>query len=75
MAALVLQDPRFWGDERSDVLTVQSHIQALARKHANLEQQLSEANASPSIDDTTITAIKRRKLVIKDQIEGLRSNL
>lgn len=56
-------------------MTVQSHIEALEKKHANLEHQLSEANASPSIDDTTISAIKRRKLVIKDQIEGLRSSL
>lgn len=54
-------------------MTVQSHIQALEKKHANLENQLSEANASPSTDDATISAIKRRKLVIKDQIEGLRT--
>jgi hypothetical protein len=54
-------------------LTVQSHIQALVKKHANLEDELSEAKASPSTDAATITAIKRRKLAIKDQIEGLRS--
>lgn len=56
-------------------MTVQSHIKALEKKHANLEHQLSEANASPSTDDTTITAIKRRKLVIRDRIEGLRSSV
>lgn len=54
-------------------MTVQSHIKALEKKHANLEHQLSEANASPSTDDTTITAIK--KLVIRDRIEGLRSSV
>lgn len=54
-------------------MTVQSHIEALVNKHANLENQLSEANSSPSIDDATISYIKRRKLHLKDQIEGLRS--
>jgi hypothetical protein len=54
-------------------LTVQSHIEALAKKHANLENQLSEANASPSTDDATLSSIKRRKLHLKDQIEGFRS--
>nr|WP_222042230.1 DUF465 domain-containing protein [Rhizobium laguerreae] len=68
-----MQDPRTGCEKRSDVLTVQSHFEALARKHANLERQLSEAISSPSTDDATISEIKRRKLSLKDQIEGLRT--
>jgi hypothetical protein len=55
-------------------LTVQSYIEALAKKHATLEHQLSEAHASPSTDAATISSIKRRKLQLKDQIEGLRGS-
>lgn len=56
-------------------MTVQSHIEALAKKHANLEHQLSEAQGSPSTDDATIRDIKRKKLHLKDHIEGLRATV
>ncbi len=38
-----------------------------------LEEQIAEAQASPSVDDIAIVAMKRRKLALKDQIFRLRN--
>ena len=46
-----------------------SHTQALATKHASLEEQLRQERSRPAPDDETIKAIKQQKLRIKEQIE------
>ena len=46
----------------------------LERKHQTLENELSDALAHPSIDDTTIAELKRRKLQVKDEIARLKQD-
>jgi hypothetical protein len=53
-------------------MSMQSHLAELERKHQALEDQISDAMAHPSVDDSTIVELKRRKLVVKDEIARLR---
>jgi len=53
-------------------MPVQSHLVELERKHQALEVELDEALAHPSYDDLKIAEIKRRKLMLKDEIARLR---
>ena len=50
----------------------QSHLAELERKHQALEQELADARAHPSVDDTTIADLKRRKLQVKDETARLK---
>lgn len=50
------------------------HIEALKTKHASLEQAISQENARPHPDDDAICSLKKRKLMIKDQIARLSSS-
>lgn len=52
-------------------MTVQTHLTALEAKHSELEKKLQTAMTSPSSDDAEIADIKRRKLLLKDQMERL----
>jgi len=53
-------------------MTIQAHLAELERKHQSLEDEIAEAIAHPSIDDLRIAELKRRKLLVKDEIERLR---
>ncbi len=53
-------------------MPVQSHLVELERKHHALERELVEALAHSSVDDLKITEIKRRKLMLKDEIMRLK---
>lgn len=53
-------------------MSMQTHLADLEQKHQSLERQLDEALAHPSTDDLMISELKRRKLLVKDQIERLR---
>jgi hypothetical protein len=55
-------------------MPVQSHLVELERKHQALEAELGEALAHPSYDDLKIAEIKRRKLMLKDEISRLRKS-
>ncbi|QND50925.1 DUF465 domain-containing protein [Phyllobacterium sp. 628] len=54
-------------------MAIESHLETLERKHGALEKEISEALASPATDDLKITDLKRRKLMLKEQIVKLRS--
>jgi hypothetical protein len=49
-------------------MSMQSHLAELTRRHRALEDELSEALAHPSTDDLRIAELKRRKLLVKDEI-------
>ena len=49
-------------------MSLASHLEELQRKHGDIERQLDEALAHPSVDDLEIVILKRRKLAIKDEI-------
>lgn len=53
-------------------MSIQSHLAELERRHRALEDEIAEAVAHPSTDDTTIALLKRRKLQVKDEIERLK---
>jgi len=46
----------------------QAHLSELTSKHEVLEAKLEEALLHPSIDDLEINDLKRRKLLLKDEI-------
>ena len=54
-------------------MPVESHLEELQRRHQALEQQISETTAHPATDDLQLTELKRRKLLIKDEIARLQS--
>jgi hypothetical protein len=50
-----------------------AHLAELERRHQALEAELVEARAHPSIDDLQIVELKRRKLLVKDEIAHLQT--
>jgi hypothetical protein len=52
-------------------MAIQSHLAELERRHQVLEQEINEALSHPSSDDLTIAELKRRKLLVKDEIARL----
>src|ERR1700744_1466121 len=53
-------------------MAIHAHLVELERKHKVLENELHEALLHLSTDDLQIGELKRRKLMVKDQIERLR---
>jgi hypothetical protein len=53
-------------------MAIQSHLVELERKHRILENELHEALLHLSTDDLEIAELKRRKLMVKDEIERLK---
>ena len=53
-------------------MSLESHLAELQRKHGEIEQEIDEAMAHPSVPDAEIAELKRRKLAIKDEIYKLR---
>ena len=54
-------------------MSLMAHLAELERKHRTLDKQLSQELIHPNKDDSRIAAIKRQKLVLKDEITRLRS--
>ena len=54
-------------------MALQAHIVELERKHKVLESELHEAMVHLSTDDLRIVELKRRKLLLRDQIARLKS--
>jgi hypothetical protein len=53
----------------------QGHIQELSEKHQKLEDTINAEMANPEWDEIRVTALKKEKLRIKDELERLRSSL
>ena len=53
-------------------MTIKAHLADLERRHKALEQEIAEAIAHSSTDDLKIAELKRRKLILKDEIERVR---
>ena len=53
-------------------MAIQAHLAELERKHRILEGELHDALRHLSTDDLRIVELKRRKLMLKDEIERLR---
>ena len=53
-------------------MAIESHLAELERRHQALELEISEALTHPSTDDLKIVELKRRKLLVKDEIARLK---
>ena len=53
-------------------MSIETHLQALRNKHADLETQIHQEQTRPLPDPVTIRSLKRAKLEIKDEIRRLR---
>jgi hypothetical protein len=70
--ALPVQPHR--GNRKGDpIMSLASHLAELQRKHGEIEREIDEALAHPSIDDLDIVMLKRRKLAIKDEMEKIKA--
>jgi len=56
-------------------MALAGHIQELSEKHRKLEQRIETEMAHPDWDESTIAALKKEKLRLKDEIERLRTSL
>lgn len=54
-------------------MAIEAHLVELERKHRVLENELHEALRHLSTDNLWIVELKRRKLMVKDEIERLKS--
>jgi hypothetical protein len=54
-------------------MALQAHLVELERKHKALESELHDALVHLSTDDLRIVELKRRKLILRDQIARLKS--
>jgi len=55
-------------------MSIEAHLAELERRHRALEAEINEAQAHPSIDNLEIVALKRRKLLVKDEIARLQQS-
>jgi hypothetical protein len=53
-------------------MTIKALLADLERQHKTLEREIAEALAHSSTDDLKVTELKRRKLILKDEIERVR---
>ena len=52
-------------------MTIHAHLVELERRHQALEEEIAEAMTHPSTDGLKIAELKRRKLLVKDEIAAL----
>ena len=55
-------------------MSLQSHIGELQRRHEALKKELEQAKRHPLTEESRILEIKRKKLILKDEIEKLRQS-
>jgi hypothetical protein len=55
-------------------MALQNHLSELQRKHQLLEREIQDAMAHPGTDALRVAELKRRKLLLKDEISRLKSS-
>ena len=56
-------------------MSLQTHLAELERKHRQLEDAIAQAVARPSTDDLNVKELKRKKLLLKEEIERVRQTM
>jgi hypothetical protein len=56
-------------------MSIQTHRAELERRHQALEQEIYESQKHPSCDDLKIAELKRRKLLVKDEMAYLQQGV
>lgn len=54
-------------------MAVDARIRELGSRHQNLERAIQDELSRPAADDIRLKELKRQKLRLKEQIEGLRA--
>ena len=54
---------------------IREQLDAMKAEHRRLDEQISALSADPLSDQLEIARLKRRKLMLKDQIQRLRTRL
>ena len=57
---------------REFCMSLESHLVVLEQRHEALDKEIEKALTHPSIDELKLAELKRRKLLIKDEIVKLR---
>lgn len=53
-------------------MSMTAHIAELERRHQALDRKIADELAHPNKDNVKIAALKRQKLILKDEISRLR---
>jgi hypothetical protein len=56
-------------------MAIESRIRELGSRHENLDRKIQEETNRPGSDGTMLRELKRQKLRLKEEIEGLRARL
>lgn len=56
-------------------MSIQEHLVELKARHRELEEEIADALAHLSSDDTRIAELKRRKLQVKDEIARMQTSI
>jgi hypothetical protein len=55
-------------------MSMQSHLAELEKRHQALDSEISDCLAHRAVDNLRVVELKRKKLLVKDEIERLRQN-
>ncbi|RIY00923.1 DUF465 domain-containing protein [Aureimonas flava] len=53
-------------------MSLDAHLATLEQRHSALNEEIASAHTKPAMSDAELQELKRRKLVLKDEIERLR---
>jgi hypothetical protein len=56
-------------------MTMNAHLVELEKRHRALDDEIAEALAHPSADNLKVAELKRRKLLVKDEIARLQNDV
>ncbi|MFZ9502047.1 MAG: YdcH family protein [Beijerinckiaceae bacterium] len=54
-------------------MSLQNHLVELERRHRALEKEIESTKLHPSVDHAKVAELKRKKLLLKDEIAKLRA--
>jgi hypothetical protein len=55
-------------------MSMQNHLNELERRHSALNREIEKELVHPSSDEVKVNELKRRKLLLKDEITKLRGD-
>lgn len=56
-------------------MNMNAHLVELEKRHRALDDEIAEALAHPSADNLKVAELKRRKLLVKDEIARLQNDV
>ncbi len=56
-------------------MAVDARIRELGNRHKSLDRMIQDETSRPASDDMRLTQLKRQKLKLKEEMEGLRARM